>query len=71
MIIVSDHAVLRWLERRYGLNSEAFRQEIREVFEREGEFTRDGFRFVARDNRITTILPVRPGVNRCPGEHGR
>jgi hypothetical protein len=53
-IEISDHAVLRLLERRYGLNSELFRDEIRRDFAR-GEFTHDGLQIIVRDFRIVTV----------------
>lgn len=59
--IVSDHAVLRWLERRYGLNVEAERQKI-ELITKAGRaagakvIKSDGVKFCIREGHVVTVL---------------
>lgn len=66
-ISVTDHAVLRWMERAYEIDIEAVRRKIRERVERaveiaaklDGEGTVtvsvDGLRFVVRSGTVVTI----------------
>ncbi len=63
---VSDHAVLRFLERAYGLDVEAIRAEIASpVVELADGFGcgtvigRNGVRITIRHGAITTVLPKR------------
>jgi hypothetical protein len=64
-IIVSDHAVLRWLERCQGVDLEAVRRAIREKV-REGVKAGarcvriDGLDYVLEGTHVVTVKP-RPG----------
>ncbi len=59
---VSDHAVLRYMERKYGFDVAAIRAEILTPERREAircgakSITVEGMRFVVRDGTITTAL---------------
>lgn len=55
---VSDHAVLRYLERHYGVDIEGARREIKQRFsgaENLGELQVQGF--IVKNNVVTTYLP--------------
>jgi len=62
MTYISDHAVLRYLERHYGLNVEGVRAEMQTpTFEIEEEFgcervIRHNVVFVVREGVVTTVL---------------
>lgn len=59
---VTDHAVLRYLERSQGVDVEAVRLQIRDIVIKGAELgasavTAEGLRFVLRNNSVTTVLP--------------
>lgn len=67
MLDVSDHALLRFLERAHGLQVEAMRAELAGRLDRAAtaaeklgpeqyHVTLDGLRFVVRLGKVTTIL---------------
>ena len=63
-IRVSEHAIVRYLERVKGLNVEKIQKEILsddvmkliEVLGGNGTYPKDGFSIVIRNNTVTTIL---------------
>lgn len=61
-VIVSDHALVRYLERVLGIDVEAARQTIARtaapaIAMGASSMSSDGFTFHIRDNRVTTIVP--------------
>lgn len=71
MTQVSDHAVLRYLERAYGLDVEAIRAEmntpvltVAEAFGCGTVVGKHGVRLLIRDGTVTTVLPKRYGRRR-------
>lgn len=66
IVEVTDHAVLRYLERAQGLDIEGLRSEIRQIVLKGAELGAsavhyEGMRFVLRNNSVTTVLNrVRP-----------
>lgn len=61
--IVSDHALLRWLERRHGFNVDALRDEAAREIERYAgtgckSVTVDGLQWIIDGWRATTVLPA-------------
>lgn len=66
---VSDHAVIRYLERVQGVDVEAVRREISQVVATAEDHpgasgvVLNGLRYKVRDGVVTTILPTRsPGA---------
>jgi len=71
LISVTDHAVVRWIERAHGIDVPAIRRQIvgkvtrsvdlAEQLDERGNVTvvLDGVRYVVRDHRVITILPAR------------
>lgn len=67
---VTDHAVVRWIERAYGIDVPAIRRQIvgkvtrsvdlAERLDERGNVTvvLEGVRYVVRDHRVITILPA-------------
>lgn len=58
--IVSDHALLRFLERRHGLDVEAIRADIRSLVETGVRYgasgvIADGIKFILRDETVVTV----------------
>ncbi|MFN3319959.1 MAG: hypothetical protein ACK43M_14515 [Allorhizobium sp.] len=66
IVEVTDHAVLRYLERAQGINVEGLRAQIRQIVLKGAEHGAsavhyEGMRFVLRNNSVTTVLNrVRP-----------
>lgn len=67
---ITDHAILRYLERSYGLNVDAIRAEMATpVVELASGFGcgtvvgRNGCRLIIRDGIVATVLPKRRGRN--------
>lgn len=70
LIGVTDHAVVRWIERAHGIDIRALRRQIVSRVERSVDLTEridphgnvtvvlDGVRYVVRDHRVVTILPA-------------
>jgi hypothetical protein len=64
-LLVSDHAVLRWLERHHGVDIEAARDEIRKVVRPlfaglpSQSIKINGTRFIIKNGTVTTFLPPR------------
>lgn len=70
LIGVTDHAVVRWIERAHGFDIAAIRRQIvgkvtrsvdlAERLDERGNVTvvLDGVRYVVRDHRVVTILPT-------------
>jgi hypothetical protein len=61
---VTDHAVLRYLERVKGIDIEAARQELGHVVDRAVELGAgaaiiDGVRYVLSDRTVVTVTPVK------------
>lgn len=68
VVTVSDHAVLRWLERRHNLNIDAIRDEILDdgakskiKFIVSGKVEKQGLTLVVKDRNVITITPQRKG----------
>ncbi|BCH63234.1 hypothetical protein RvVAT039_04500 [Agrobacterium vitis] len=64
--VVTDHAVLRFLERRHGIDVEAIRTEIRIMCSTGVRFgaakvIADGMKFVIQDEGVVTCFRVQPG----------
>lgn len=66
MADITDHAVLRYLERAYGLDVPAVRAEMdspalvaAEAFGANIILAKGGVRLVLRSGRVTTVLPPR------------
>lgn len=58
---ITDHAVLRWIERRYGVDVEGEREKIRRIATpylamKNIIVKRDGLKFCIRDGHLVTIL---------------
>jgi hypothetical protein len=76
--IVSDHAVLRWIERRFGFDVETERRKIEQVTKaaRAAGATSlavDGVKFVIREGHVVTtletgMLTARPDKDRIARE---
>lgn len=67
---VTDHAVIRYLERVHGIDIDAYRAEIAEkvavgVKLRASGVVIDGYRYVLADCHVTTVSPVK-GDQRLP-----
>lgn len=65
--VVSDHAVLRYLERAHGLDVEYFRAHIESlcakgIAARAQAVSVDGVKFLLRDGRVISTLPKRAVV---------
>lgn len=84
MIKVSDHAVVRYLERRQGVDIEAIRQTIassldsraaRRLVEFSGgapcKINVDGMSYCVRRNTVTTCLPESKRKAECRRRHRR
>jgi hypothetical protein len=61
---ITDHAVLRYLERVAGLNTESVRAAIEErtrvaVAAGASSITVDGFRYRIVEGRVVTVIPAR------------
>jgi hypothetical protein len=82
--VVTDHAVLRYLERALGLDVEAVRAEVEARVETglhhgAGKVVVGGMRYVLRDGRVVTVQRARrPAPSRPPryreapeADHGR
>lgn len=66
--IVTDHALIRYLERVQGLDMEWFRNHVHEIVEpyvkaRVANVEIGGFWFIFRNGKLVTISPDRPGVS--------
>ncbi|MDQ0454694.1 hypothetical protein [Rhizobium paknamense] len=64
--VVTDHAVLRFLERRHGIDVEAIRAEIRDLCTTGVRFgaakvIADGMKFVIQDQDVVTCFRVQQG----------
>lgn len=62
--IVTDHALVRYLERVVGIDVEAHRREVAAlvgvaVAHRAGALVHDGHRYCLSDAFVTTVKPVR------------
>ena len=77
MLDVTDHAILRFLERAHGLPVEAMRADLAQRLQRAAtaaekigppqyHIALDGLRFVVREGKVTTIL-----LNEDPTGHRR
>ncbi len=64
---ITDHAVLRWIERRYGIDVEAEREKIRTAvgpyLKLNVVLTRDGMKFCIRDGYVKTVLTSQMPTN--------
>ena len=65
MSIVSDHALIRWLERAHGIEMEDIRKVLEEKvrpYAKAGctRFVSDGLHFEFRGGRLVTVLPSPP-----------
>lgn len=67
-MIISDHALIRWLERRYGVDLQPYRDELRELVEPFAAVNAidpciaEGCYAVIKGNTVTTILPSKPST---------
>lgn len=65
---VTDHAVLRWIERRYGIDVEAEREKIRYAvnpyLSLNTVLQRDGMKFCIRNGYVVTVLSGDMGTRR-------
>lgn len=66
---VSDHAVVRWLERKHGLNIDGVRAEILGDgtaamirFAGSGKVVKEGLALVFEDHTIVTVKPINKGA---------
>lgn len=65
MIDVSDHALVRWLQRRHGMDMEGFRamlaEEVARVPARRGEcrMVLDGFSYLIVNGVLVTVMEYR------------
>ncbi|MFD1914134.1 hypothetical protein [Halodurantibacterium flavum] len=60
---VTDHAMLRYLERVVGIDVTAHRRDIERLVAQAVELqatalTKDGYRYVINDFRVTTVMPA-------------
>lgn len=60
---VTDHALLRYLERVYGFNIDAYRREVEATVAQAVELgacglVRNGFRYAMDEHRVVTIHPA-------------
>lgn len=65
--VVTDHALLRFLERRHGLNVEAVRIEIQTLCNDGVRFgaprvIASGMKFILRDENVVTCYPARQNI---------
>lgn len=70
---VTDHAVLRYMERGQGFNIEAVRKHIQDVCEPVAAvggsaLKAEGVKFAITNNAVTTVMPDSPGVSRTTTE---
>lgn len=80
-VFISDHALMRYIERVHGIDVEPLRKEIRAIVADAAaagaaRVKRGGFEYVIQDNTVTTVLPAgaKPGVRarlRCGKPRGR
>lgn len=73
--IITEHALLRWIERRHGIDIEAMRLELQELVEpyvavRAAHAPLGGLYAVIRDTRVTTVTPTKPRGSAL-GKHDR
>jgi len=68
-LTVTDHAVVRWLERKHGLNIDSVRQEILDngtasaiKFIGTGKVVKDGLTLVIKDRVVITVAPMNKGA---------
>ncbi len=71
--IVSDHAVLRFMQRRHGVDIEAIRAEIRAAVETGVRYgasgvIADGVKFVLREETVVTVKNAERSTR--SGRHG-
>lgn len=66
--IVTEHAILRWLERHHGLNIENVRQEIlgegtaaKIKFVNTGKIVKDNLSLIVKDRTVITVAPINKG----------
>lgn len=61
--IISDHAVVRYMERKYGADFDIVRQEMycpdlqTAIAQGARSFTRDGVKFILYDKKVVTVVP--------------
>lgn len=68
-IVVTDHCIVRYLERAMGLNNDVVREHILSICSGAAAFgavcvRAEGLRFEIRDNRIITVTPDQLSPNR-------
>lgn len=69
-IPVSDHAVLRYLQRVLHIDVEAHRDEIARIvalaedYEGATAVTKDGYRYCLRNKTVTTVIPIHQPARR-------
>ena len=64
--LVSDHALVRWLERAYGWDMEGLRRELEEIVSDAvsagaTQLRKDGCVFVFADGCLLTVIPAEKG----------
>jgi len=69
--IITDHAMLRYLERVVGIDVAMHRREVELRVSQAVELgasalVSEGFRYTICDFRVTTVLPARPDLRRLP-----
>lgn len=67
--VISDHALVRWLERHHGLSLEEYRRELYDkvadrVLAGVSSVAVDGMVFVCKDKRLITVIPQGDSKNR-------
>jgi hypothetical protein len=60
--IVSDHALIRWLERAHGMDMQSFRRQLADRVRGAAQagatsIVIDGFTFVLKDGVLVTVVP--------------
>jgi hypothetical protein len=61
--IVTDHAVVRWLQRVHGVEVDFFREEIASIvrdalYAGAKSLRKDGFEYQFHDGKLMTIVPI-------------
>lgn len=69
LAIVTDHALVRWMERGHGINMETFREQLREAVQpmvdagASGGYLPCGLWVNIVNGRVTSVWPSRPDLH--------
>ena len=75
-VVISDHALVRWLERVHGIDLSAFRSAIAEITQGAADkgacgVVKDGHTYVIKNNTVVTVVPGRLSIIEDQHRHCR